>query len=124
MANTLAVVANSRTPLSVIIDVNNDGTAGAVATLTSAQLLGALKEGPLKALLSSALSWAHLVSPVGPVRLTQIIGGTTTAIQPPNGAALVAWNNSPRALVASLAPNGATPTRALWEIRVSASRES
>lgn len=123
MANTISVVANSRTPLSVIIDVNNDGTAGAPAGLSQAQLLAALLDGPLKTYLSRLAAWGDNSNAIGPIRVTEIVGGTTTPVAPTTGAALLSWTTAPNALAAALPPNGIAPTRVLWEIRLCATRE-
>jgi hypothetical protein len=88
---TASVVANSRTPESVAILVENPGTLDdPLLTVSQATLLAQLLEGPLKARLARTADWSVFNAPTGPIglddviRLTALAGGLNQEMLPPN----------------------------------------
>jgi hypothetical protein len=89
MPTTIAVVPNSRTPESVVLQLANDGVADVgPLTLTRAALLAQLSAGPLRELLTrtASLTVFNTNSPDSRdsvIRFTQIAGGLDATIVPP-----------------------------------------
>jgi hypothetical protein len=120
MANTATFIANSRTPLSVVLSIANDGQGGAAVVFTQAGLLPNLLPGPLQAYLTKLADWSTLNIPAGPIRVTIILNGALA----PSPTLNVVWSTSPNVLTVSIDPNsGAAPSSTLLEIRLSHSKE-
>jgi hypothetical protein len=85
------VIANSRTPLSVAIQVANVGGVDApVFSYTRTNLLAALLPGPLKAKLARTVDWSVLNIITGTetqddfIRISKLEGGMQVSLVPPN----------------------------------------
>jgi hypothetical protein len=125
MANSASVVANSRTPLSVVLDINNNGTAGATFPYTRTNLLTALMPGPLKAFLTGISDWTVLNfggALTKHIRFSSVFGGSTSSIPTTPGSMSLVW--AANELDLGLDPNVAAATRALVELRLLDSSES
>jgi hypothetical protein len=84
------VIANSRTPLSVAIQVANVGGVDApVFSYTRTNLLAALLPGPLKAKLARTVDWSVLNIITGTetqddfIRISKLEGGMQVSLVPP-----------------------------------------
>lgn len=93
---TATVVANSRTPESVAILVQNPGAADdPTLTVSQATLLAQLREGPLKAALARTPDWSVFNMQTGPIilddriRLTALAGGLNASMRPPTDTCIV-----------------------------------
>lgn len=90
MSTTAAIIANSRTPASVVLRLTNSGAIDEVTpSLDRSTLEGQLLEGPLKTLLHRTADWSQLNFAGNEVkgdfvRLTMIDGGLSTELVPPN----------------------------------------
>ena len=86
-----SVIPTSRTPLSVVLRVDNDGNPDdPILSIPRATLLAQLLEGPLKSRLAHAADWTVFNAPTGPVQLddtirfTLVEGGLAESRLPPN----------------------------------------
>lgn len=125
MANTATILATSRTPLSVVIQITNDGTSAASASLTRTNLLAALLAGPLKALLYKTADWSTFVATgtnTHKIRISSILGGTTSDIDIGTNPAVVTWQVD--SLDLSFNPPAPATARSFYiELRALASHE-
>jgi len=95
---TATVIANSRTPASVVWLVGNPGIADApTLVVPRATVLGLLLAGPLKALLYKAPNWTVFNTATGPlgsddvIRWTAIEGGYSTPLIPPTATLVLVF---------------------------------
>jgi hypothetical protein len=120
MANTVTFIATSRTPLSVVLSIANDGQGGAPVSFARASVLSNLLPGPLQTYLAKLADWTTLDIPAGPIRMTTILNGALA----PSPLLSVVWLTAPNSLAVAIDPNlGAQPSGALLEIRLSHSKE-
>lgn len=111
MATTRTIHANSRTPESVVIELANDGAAdGAPLELLKADLLAALRPGPLYELINRTADLTALNFAAGNaakedfVRITRLAGGLAATVLPP--VDVVALYFSATGLMYSIWTNG------------------
>jgi hypothetical protein len=138
MATTLAVVAQSRTPLSAVLYISNDdGAEGAPplpnlsrAVLTAASdQANALLDGPLKELIRRTVDLRVFNITSGNaraddlIRLTRLAGGINLTLSPPTNTCVL--NFTQDALEASIAyeSEGAVASQILVEMRLEYSKE-
>jgi len=90
MGSTLQVIATSRTPESVVLRIDNNGTPDdPIPTISETAFLAELLPGPLHEFLARTADWSTLnifSSSVAnkAIRFTMISGGFSEPIIPPN----------------------------------------
>jgi hypothetical protein len=92
MGSSIAIDVNSRTPESVVLLINNDGTPDvAPPVVTRSAILPQLMAGPLQELLARTVDWTGFnlaadLSQTDSIRINALLGGIGTPLTPPNSA--------------------------------------